>query len=66
MRSAIKGQTVKVITGQYAGRRAEVLRGANLYNGTGRAKVRIVRMKDGYATTVAEFSISTRSLRASK
>ena len=44
MRTATKGMVVEVLTGEHAGKKAEVIRGSTL-DGTGRARLRLIRRK---------------------
>ncbi len=67
MRSIEKGAVVKVLTGEHAGRKAEVVRGASL-EGTGRARLRLLqrKTKKGGEQLELRFTQSVRSIRRVK
>lgn len=69
MRTATKGMIVQVISGEHAGKKAEVLRGSTL-DGSGRARLRLIRRKrkgpksKGSKRQPEQLELFTKSLRS--
>ncbi len=67
MRTATKGMIVQVVSGEHAGKKAEVLRGSTL-DGSGRARLRLVRRKGpkskGKKGKPEQLELFTKSLRS--
>ncbi len=67
MRSIEKGAVVEVLTGEHAGKKAEVVRGGSL-EGTGSARLRLLKRKSkkGGEQLELRFTQSVRSIRRIK